>query len=529
MSSQDSQTPDYGDATGTNATGRDAAINDASESPSDEATLGQDMTAKELEKLQLSGKFDRDVDTARLEAVSPHPPGNQVDRIVVAGEMIKSASLWSIRLVVIGFFLYLLGEIIGSFWQGILPVVLSLIICTVLAPIASKLRQFKVPSALASIISIVLFIWVVGSIFAFVAPDFARQSQSLYLQAVEGIQRLQLWAQGPPLNLNSEDIGTYVDEVASWLQDQAGAIAGSFVSGVGTATSVAITLVVMVVMTFFFLKDGHKFLPWVRQATSRRAGWHLTEALTRGWNTLGGYIRAQALVSLIDAVFIGIGLYAIGVPLAMALAIITFMAGFIPLVGAIAAGALSVLIALVSLGFTEALLVLGLVLLVQQLEGNVLSPILQSKAMNLHPVIVLVSVTVGGALFNLIGAFLAVPVAAMIAVFYRYIQDMLQLQSGEKDASEIEFATNAGYLAGRYNEVQGAHRRKLLQELPETVQSPALSSAITDVHNDGVGDALEEIVKIDEAPNTSEKPVTRSKLTQARDFFERILDPKDRG
>lgn len=494
----------------------------------EQTALAQEMTAQELEKLQLSGKFDHSTDVERLAAISPHPPGDQVDRTVVAGGMIKSASLWAIRLVVIGFFLYLLGEIIGSFWQGILPVVLSLIVCTVLSPIASKLRQFKFPSALASIISILLFVIIVGGIFSFVAPDFARQSQSLYLQAVEGIQRLQLWAQGPPLNLNAADIGSYVDEVANWIQQQAGSIAGSFISGVGTATNVVITLVVMTVMTFFFLKDGHKFLPWIRQATSRRAGWHLTEALTRGWNTLGGYIRAQALVSLIDAVVIGAGLYAVGVPLAMALAIITFMAGFIPLIGAIVAGALSVLIALVSLGFTEALIVLGLVLLVQQLEGNVLSPWLQSKAMNLHPVIVLVSVTVGGALFNLIGAFLAVPAAAMIAVFYRYIQDMLQLQSGEKKASDIEFATIAGYLAGRYNEAQGAHRRKLLAELPDNVQAPAVPTALSDVQNDGIGDALEQLVDVDADPNPDVKQ-PKGKIAQARDFFEHILDPKDRG
>ena len=285
MSSKDSLTPDQSgnEHTAHNDRNDDQPV-DRTASP--DSAQAHDMTAQELEKLQLSGKFDRTTDPARLEAISPHPPGDQVDRTVVAGEMIKSASLWAIRLVVIGFFLYLLGEIIGSFWQGILPVVLSLIICTVLSPIASNLRKLKVPSALASIISILLFIFVVGGIFSFVAPDFARQSQSLYLQAVEGIQRLQLWAQGPPLELNSEDIGGYVDEVANWIQQQAGSIAGSFLSGVGTATSLLITLVVMTVMTFFFLKDGHKFLPWIRQATSRRAGWHLTEALTRGWNTL---------------------------------------------------------------------------------------------------------------------------------------------------------------------------------------------------------------------------------------------------
>ena len=336
-----------------------------------------------------------------LDSISPHPPGDQVDRSVVVGEVVKSAALWSVRLVLIGAMLYLAAQLVGNFWQGILPVVLALIVCTVLSPVAQGLRKIGLPSALAAILTVLGAFGLVGALIAVIAPSFARQSQSLYLQSVEGIQRLQIWAQGPPLNLNSEDMGSYVDEIASWLQQRAGNIAGSVFTGIGTATSIVITLFIVTVLTFFFLKDGDRFLPWLRRATGRRTGWHLTELLTRGWKTLGGFIRAQALVSLVDAVFIGLGLLLIGVPLALTLAIITFIAGFIPLIGAIVAGALSVLIALVSLGFTQALLVLGLVLLVQQLEGNILSPWLQSKAMDLHPVIVLVSVTVGSALFNL--------------------------------------------------------------------------------------------------------------------------------
>ena len=130
--------------------------------------------------------------------------------------------------------------------------------------------------------------------------------------------------------------------------------------------------------------------------------------------------------------------------MAFTLGVITFIAGFIPLVGAIVAGALAVLIALVSLGFTKALIVLAIVLAVQQLEGNILSPLLQSRAMKLHPVIVLVSVTVGGGLFGLVGAFLAVPVAATLAVVFRYIQDMLRLHAGEVSAADLTFATDVG-------------------------------------------------------------------------------------
>ena len=133
----------------------------------------------------------------------------------------------------------------------------------------------------------------------------------------------------------------------------------------------------------------------------KRQGWHLSEVLTRTWNTLGGYIRAQAAVSAIDAVIIGLGLWILKVPMALALAVITFFAGFIPIVGAFSAGALAVLIALVDGGLKTAIFALILIVLVQQLEGNILSPMLQSKAMDLHPVVVLLSVTVGGGLFGI--------------------------------------------------------------------------------------------------------------------------------
>lgn len=435
----------------------------------------KDSGARADDPVNLGRKFNNDADSELLKKVSPHPPGDQVDRSVVAGELLKAVSLWAVRLVIIGVFLYFLFGLLGSFWRGILPVVLSLIVCTVLAPIAGWLRRHKIPDALAAITCIFTFFGVIGGFIGSIAPDFARQSQSLYLQTVEGVQRLQLWAQGPPLELNSDDMSSYIDEAAGWLQTRAGTIAGSVFTGIGAATTLVITLFIMLVMTFFFLKDGHKFLPWLREATGRRTGWHLTELLTRAWLTLGGFIRAQAIVSAIDAVFIGVGLAIIGVPLAMALAIITFIAGFIPFVGAIVAGALSVVIALVSLGFTEAIIVLGLVLAVQQIEGNILSPWLQSKAMNLHPVVVLVSVTIGSALFNLVGAFLAVPAAAMLAVGYRYLQDMLRLQSGEARASDIEFFTVAGTLVGKYNEAQGTYRRQVWREMPADAESALLN------------------------------------------------------
>lgn len=483
-----------------------AFVSSPEESPSLEAHKHADRT--------VGKKYDDSVDPAVLDSISPHPPGDQLDRSIVVGKMATAAAMWAVRLLVIGAFLYAAGKMLGNFWGGLLPIVLAILICTVLSPISGRLRRIGVPGALAAILTILGFFGIFGALFAYIAPSFARQSQVLYLQTVEGIQRLQLWAQGPPLNLDPEDLYRYVDEVASWLQSRAGDIAGSVFSGIGTATSIIITMIIVVVLTFFFLKDGHAFLPWLRNATGRRAGWHLTEALTRAWNTLGGFIRAQAIVSAVDAVFIGLGLIIIGVPLAMALAIITFIAGFIPFVGAIVAGALSVTIALVSLGFSQAIAVLILVLVVQQLESNLLSPWLQSKAMNLHPVVVLISVTVGATIFDLIGAFLAVPAAAMIAVAYRYIQDMLQLQSGEKTVDDIDFSTVAGRLVGKYTEEQSRKDRAEIAVNGESTTNPAAEDAASS------GSSESELVNLDSSPQGYQRPAARDGLKKALGFFE---------
>jgi len=148
------------------------------------------------------------------------------------------------------------------------------------------------------------------------------------------------------------------------------------------------------------------------------------------------------------------------------------MAGFIPIVGAVVAGALAVLIALVTLGFTKALIVLAIVLATQQLEGNVLSPMLQSRAMNLHPVIVLVSVTVGGTLFGLVGGFLAVPAAAMVAVVYRYLLEVLRINAGELGADDIEFATDEGRVIAEIVEKESVHKRQEWRGEREWVNAP---------------------------------------------------------
>lgn len=347
------------------------------------------------------------------------------------------------RFIVIIAALALAGFVLKFVWVGLLPVILAILLSSVLAPVAAKLRGWKFPAALASISTLLGLLLIIGGTFTAMGPVVSRQGSQLWDQAEEGINQLMGMVNDMPFNIDAKQVDQLIDDAMSFIQGQMSSIASGVISGASAASSVLVTVAVMFIISFFILKDGDKFLPWVRKYSGASIGWHATEVLTRVWKTLAGFIQAQAAVSFVDALFIGLGLWALGVPLAFVLAVVTFFAGFIPIIGAVTAGALAVVIALVSNGLINALLVLALILLVQQIEGNVLQPVLQSKAMGLHAAIVLLSVTVGSTLAGIIGAFLAVPVAATIATVLRYHAEMISLRAKEITPEDIDIRTGA--------------------------------------------------------------------------------------
>lgn len=372
---------------------------------------------------------------------NPEIPG-ATDRAIILGQDGRWVAGWALRFIILVAASYLLFRGLGLIWTGLLPVLLALLVSTVLWPPTNWLRQRGLPGALSAAIVIIGFFAIIGGVFAAMAPTVTTQSKDLVNQASEGIGSLQEWIQGPPLNLDLGQFENVLNDVTSFLQERLSSIASSVFSGISTASSIVVTLILMLVLTFFFLKDGTGFLPLVRRATGPNVGWHLTELLTRIWNTLAGFVRTQAIISLVDAVFIGIGLVFLQVPLAFVLAVVTFFGGFIPIVGALFAGSLAVIIALVSNGLTNAIMVVAVILVVQQVEGNILQPMLQSRAMNLHAAVVLLSVTLGSAMFGVIGAFLAVPIAATVAVLIRYHFELVALRAGEITINDMEMATN---------------------------------------------------------------------------------------
>src|SRR5215212_3609539 len=362
-----------------------------------------------------------DPDTAAV-TTSPAPTDGRGPRVQAASRTLAIAS-W--RFLLITAAVVVLGYVLGRLWSILLPIVLGLLIATVLWPVTRFLRNHRWPPALAASVVLIGFLALLGGIIAVIAPQVADQVTELADAATAALQDVQDWLQGPPFDLGEDQIGDAVDSVINSIQGNAQNIAGYALTGASAVGNSLLNLVLALVLVFFFLKDGPRFVPWLSAQTGPKAARHVAALSYKTWATLSEFIRQQALVGFIDAFFIGLGLWILGVPLVIPLAVLTFFGGFIPIIGAVVAGAFAVLVALVSNGFTTALIVLVIVLAVQQIEGNVLQPIIQGRGFNLHAAIVILAVTAGSSLAGIIGAFLSVPIAALIAVVYRYVRDEL--------------------------------------------------------------------------------------------------------
>ncbi|NEM04679.1 AI-2E family transporter [Geodermatophilus normandii] len=385
--------------------------------------------------------------------VAPAAGWRRGERAVAAARVL---AIGSAQLLLIAAALVVVGWILGKLWVILLPIVLGLLFATVLWPPTRFLRRHGWPPALAAALVLLLFLGLIAGLIAVIAPQVASQVTDLADQFTGGLEQVQQWLQGPPFNVDEEQIGQVVDQAIDSVQANASNIAGYAATGASAVGSGLINLVLALLLAFFFIKDGPRWVPWLAAQTGPKAAPHVAALSQKTWSTLSEFIKQQALVGFVDAFFIGLGLWILDVPLVIPLAVLTFFGAFIPIIGAFVAGAFAVLIALVDEGFTVALIVFGIVLLVQQIEGNVLQPIIQGRGFNLHAAVVILAVTAGSSLFGIIGAFLGVPVAALTAVIYRYTRDVF-------DGRHPEVAGD-----GRHTQVTGDDDGAVLTRVPGT-------------------------------------------------------------
>jgi predicted PurR-regulated permease PerM len=326
---------------------------------------------------------------------------------------LERAARFTWRSLVVALGIYVLVVALARLRILVLPVIVAFLIATVMLPVVNWVHGRGVPRLLS--------VWVVllGSIGLFVglffalAPSVQEEFGDLGPTLEQGRRDVEQYIIDSPLDITREELDEYVDSAGDQLSGRGDEIASGVVAGAVVAFEVIAGVLLLVVLLFFFLKDGELFCRFgLRQV--RREHHDLVSALgRRAWAAAGGYVKGTAVVATVDAVIIGIGLLIIGVPLVLPLAILTFLGAFLPLVGATAAGVVAALVALVDGGLRDALLVTGVIVVVQQVEGDVLQPLVLGRAVKLHPVVVLAVLTAGAVIGGLVGAFLAVPVTAV--------------------------------------------------------------------------------------------------------------------
>jgi len=338
------------------------------------------------------------------------------DDAVPRGLAVSSAVTLRVIIVVGG--IVLLGLFAKLMLVVVLPLIISLLLATLLAPSARWLRSRRVRPAPAAFLSVLLAVAVFVGLWALVIPPFVNQVPAVADNIQQGAG--QVADALAPLGVTSEDVQGGIQRAREQLQSNQ--VAGRVVSGALLLVQWAAAILLIVVLTFFFVKDGHQLRDWTVMLFAPQRRRMLGDILDRAWAALAAYVQGVFLVATIDALLIGIVLLLVGVPIALPLIVLTFIAAFFPIVGSVLAGVAAVLVALVSNGTVDALIVLAAILVVQQLEGNVFYPVVVGRQLRLHPVAILLALTAGGVLAGVAGAFLAIPVAAVTSAVLDHVR-----------------------------------------------------------------------------------------------------------
>jgi predicted PurR-regulated permease PerM len=327
---------------------------------------------------------------------------------------LRIAAAWSWRLVVIGVVFWALLRIIGTIRIVIIPLAIALLLAALLAPAVGWLLRARFPRSLATAVVLVTGLAGVIGTLTLVVNEFINGVPELSANATQGIRQIQEWLREGPLHMSDNQLDQYIAQGQKWVDENTQALTTGALSTASTIFEVLTGALLVIFAVFFFLRDGGTIWRFLVRLLPVAARWRVDDAGKACWETLVAYVRATVLVAFIDAVGIGIFLVIFDIPFAFPLTALIFLGAFIPIVGATLSGAVAVLVALVDSGWVISLVILGVVIGVQQLEGNVLQPLIMGRAVALHPLAVLLAITAGVVLAGIVGALVAVPLIAVL-------------------------------------------------------------------------------------------------------------------
>jgi predicted PurR-regulated permease PerM len=328
--------------------------------------------------------------------------------------LVRKVAAWSWRLLII------FGALVAVLWLIkrleiiVVPVALATMLAALLMPAVDFLDRRGAPRGGAVALVLLSGIAVVGGILTFVVSQFIEGMPALGEQVTRSIDGMRVWLVEGPLNLSRDQIDNAGNAAIEAVRNNQERLTSGALSTAGTITEIVTGALLVLFTLIFLLHGGRNIFGFVTKVFPENVRDRVRGAGRAGFHSLIGYVRATFLVALVDAIGIGTGLAIMGVPLALPLASLVFLGAFVPLVGAVITGFLAVIVALLTKGLFYALITLGLILAVQQLEGHVLQPLVMGRAVSIHPLAVVLAIAGGGVLAGIVGALLAVPAVAFL-------------------------------------------------------------------------------------------------------------------
>ncbi|QNG21522.1 AI-2E family transporter [Rhodococcus triatomae] len=328
--------------------------------------------------------------------------------------IVRVAAEWTWRLLILFAGVVVVGYLVAKFDTVTVPVALALLGSALLTPAVDRLQRWGLTRGVSVALVLVAALGVVAAILAFVVEQFVVGFPGLADRFADSIGQIQSWLTAGPFHFSNDQIHHAGESVVQAVQSNREALTSGALTTAGLVGEIVTGAFLTLFTLIFFLYGGRQIWEFVTRIVPHRARGRVRLAGTQGFASLTGYVRATVAVAAVDAVGIGAGLVLLGVPLALPLASLVFLGAFVPIVGAFLAGFLAVLVALVAKGLLTALLVLGIIIAVMQLEAHVLQPLLLGRAVRLHPLAVVLAITTGIVLAGIVGGLLAVPVVAVL-------------------------------------------------------------------------------------------------------------------
>ena len=374
------------------------------------------------------------------------PPSAPTSRAVVP-RFLDDGARWAWRFLVVVAALLVVVWLTARLTVVIVPIAVGLVLAALVSPLVERLAR-RMPRLLATWMVLLLAAASLFGVGYGLSSSIAGAFDDVAAEFETAIDDIEQWLQDGPLGLSADTVDSLSDSVSDVVDRARSGLRAEPAGTVRAVVEVVGGAFLMLVVLFFCLKDGPQMWSWVlarvrpvRRPTVDASGRAAIAAL-QGW------IRGVAITGVVDGVLIGGAMLVLGVPAALPIAVLTVIASFFPIVGATLAGALAVAIALSSEGLPTAIVLGVVVLAVQQIEGDVILPLVMRRQVALHPLVILVSLAAGGVLGGILGALVAVPLTASVSAAIRAAAELGGPDRADPDELVIALDGSLGPAAG---------------------------------------------------------------------------------